>query len=217
MRSIHVTVSRGIRAAVLGGAASLALVLAVLAGTALAADQNTPPADTLGPHTHQLHGTVDSTPAAGATSFALDTERYGQVVVTLAGAAPRGNAHGRGQARSVEVMVLSELKAGERVVVQGSTSADGTSFVARRVHALPSRDGSGRPSHLVGTVAAVTTASGASTLLVKLADGTTQSVSVPAATRIRPAGETLADLRVGTKVTVVSKNGIATGVVIMPS
>jgi hypothetical protein len=52
---------------------------------------------------------------------------------------------------------------------------------------------------------------------LKLADGTTQSLSVSADTRIRPEGKTLADLTIGTKVTVISKNGAATGVVVMTS
>jgi len=57
----------------------------------------------------------------------------------------------------------------------------------------------------------------ATTLSVKLADGTTQSVTLSTDTKIRPEGKTVADLAVGTKVTVVSKNGAATGIVVMPA
>ncbi len=67
--------------------------------------------------------------------------------------------------------------------------------------------------HLVGTITNATT----TTLTVKVADGTSQSVAVSADTRIRPQGKTVADLTVGTKVTVVSKNGTATGVVVIPA
>ena len=67
--------------------------------------------------------------------------------------------------------------------------------------------------HLVGTISSAT----ATTLTFKLADGTTQSVTVSADTRIRPQGKTMADLTVGTRVTIVSKNGTATGIVLMPA
>jgi hypothetical protein len=38
---------------------------------------------------------------------------------------------------------------------------------------------------------------------------------VSADTKLHPEGKTLADLTVGTKVTVISRNGTATGVVVM--
>ncbi len=106
------------------------------------------------------------------------------------------------------------FKAGDRVVVQGRTSADAKSFIARRVHALPAAEGAGeRATHLVGSV----TISSASSLTIKLADGSSQSVAISADTKIRPQGKTVADLTVGTKVTVVSKNGTANGIVVMPA
>jgi len=98
--------------------------------------------------------------------------------------------------------------------VQGRTSADAKSFIARRVHVLPAAEGVGqRATHLVGSV----TSSSASSLTIKLADGSSQSVAISADTKIRPQGKTVADLTVGTKVTVVSKNGTATGIVVMPA
>jgi hypothetical protein len=41
-------------------------------------------------------------------------------------------------------------------------------------------------------------------------------VTVTSDTKIRPEGKTVVDLKVGTKLTGISKNGIATGVVVMP-
>ena len=52
---------------------------------------------------------------------------------------------------------------------------------------------------------------------IKLADGSSTPVSVNASTKLRPDGKTIADLTVGTKVTIVSKDGVATGVVVMPA
>jgi hypothetical protein len=217
MRSIRFRLGGQVRAAVVGGGASLLLAAATLAGTALAADQTTPAAQTpeaLGPHTHQLHGVVKTAPAAGATTFTLTTQRFGDVTVSFAGSAPRGRGHARLRARSFELAKVSDLKAGDRVVVLGHTSADGKSFVARRVHVLP---GASRPVHLVGTISGVAAPGGVTTLTIKLADSTTQSVTVSSETKIRPEGKTVTDLTVGTKVTVVSKNGAATGVVVLPA
>jgi hypothetical protein len=219
MRTTHLTFSGRVRAAFLAGGTSLVLAAASLAGTALAADQTaqtTAAVEKIGPHTHQLHGTVDATPAAGATSFVVDTERFGKVTVTFAGTSAHGKGHAHGKARASEAASAASLKAGERVIVQGRTSADGTTFTARRVHVLPNK-GAARASHLVGTIASAATSNGTTTLSIKSADGSTTSVSVTADTKVRPEGKTIADLTVGTKVTVVSKDGVATGVVVMPA
>jgi hypothetical protein len=210
MRFTHRNFGGRVWAVIIGAA----LAAATLAGTALADEQST---DKIGPHTHQLHGTVDATPAAGATTFKLDTERYGQVTVSLTASAPRGRGRGHGSARSHEISSLSDLKAGERVVVQGHTSTDGSTFIARRVHVLPEKGPADHATHLVGTISSASTTNGTTTIAVKLADGTTQSVTVSSSTKIRPEGKTVADLVAGTKVTVVEKNGAATGVVVMPA
>ncbi len=225
MRHTQLTFGGRLRAAFIGGAASLVLVGTTIAGTALAADQPTTTATTaaaqtaeaLGLHTHQLHGIVKTAPSAGATTFTLTTVRYGDVTVSFAGSTPKGRAHAHGKARSSELAKAADLKAGDRVVVLGRTSADGKSFVARRVHVLPARDAAGKATHLVGTISSVATASAGTTLMIKLADGTTQSVSVSSETKIRPVGKSVADLSVGTRVTIVSKNGTATSVVVMPT
>ena len=224
MRSTRVTFRGRLRGLVLGSAASVALTAATLAGTALAADQPSQTTaaqaeDKIGVHTHQLHGVVDSsfTASAGATTVVLDTERYGKVTVSFPANSPRGRGHGPGQAHSFDVAKVSDLKAGDRVVVQGHTSADGSMFVARRLHLLPQTGAANRTAHLVGTVASISTSNGAITLTLKLADTTTQSVTVSADTRIHPVGKTLADLTVGTKVTVVVRNGAASGIVVMPA
>jgi len=225
MRHKQLTISGRLRAAFIGGAASLVLVGTTIAGTALAADQPTTTATTaaaqtaeaLGLHTHQLHGIVKTAPSAGATTFTLTTVRYGDVTVSFAGSTPKGRAHAHGKARSSELAKAAELKAGDRVVVLGRTSADGKSFVARRVHVLPAKDAAGKATHLVGTISSVATGSAGTTLTIKLADGTTQSVSVSSETKIRPVGKSVADLSVGTRVTVVSKNGTATSVVVIPT
>ena len=221
MRHTQLTFGGRLRAAFIGGGASLVLVAATLAGPVLAADQTTAAAaqtpEAIGPHTHQLHGIVKTTPSAGATTFTLTTVRFGDVTVSFAGRTPKGRGHAQGRAHSFELATAADLKVGERVVVQGRTSADGKSFVARRVHVLPAKDAAGKPTHLVGTISSVATNSAGTTLTIKLADGTTQSVSVSSATKIRPEGKTVADLTVGTKVTVVSKNGTATGVVVLPA
>ncbi len=229
MRHTQLTFGGRLRAAFIGGGASMVLVGMTLAGTALAADQPTTTATTatqttaaaaqtpeaLGPHTHQLHGIVKTAPSAGATTFTLTTVRYGDVTVSFAGSTPKGRAHVHGKARSSELAKAADLKAGDRVVVLGRTSADGKGFVARRVHVLPAKDAPGKATHLVGTISSV--ASAGTTLTIKLADGTTQSVSVASETKIRPVGKSVADLSVGTRVTVVSKNGTATSVVVMPT
>ena len=84
------------------------------------------------------------------------------------------------------------------------------------MHVQPSHDGAHHTAHLVGTVTNVAASNGTTTLTVKLADGTSQSVAISSVTRIRPAGKSAADLSVGTKVKVVQKNGVATTVVATP-
>jgi hypothetical protein len=226
MQHRQLTFAGRVRAGFVAGAAGLLLLGTTLAGTALA-DQ-APAAQTtsssqapqaIGPHTHQIHGIVKTAPSAGSTTFVVTTERYGDVNVSFAGATAKGHGHAQahGKPRASELTSAANLKVGDRVIVQGATSADGKSFIARRVHLLPSRDTTAHPTHLVGTIASVATSGGTTTLSVKLADGTTQSVTVSSETRIRPNGKTLADLTVGTKVTLISKNGSATGVVVMPA
>ena len=212
-----------VRAAIIGGGASLILATVALAAPALAADQPTTTTTTpttttasqaIGAHTHQLHGTVKTAASAGGSSFTLTTERYGDVTVLYTATTPKRHGHARGKPRSHELASLADLKAGERVVVQGRMSSDGKTFVARRVHVLPAADAVTHVTmHLVGTISSAT----ATTLTFKLADGTSQSVTVSADTRIRPEGKTMADLTVGTRVTVVSKNGTATGIVLLPA
>src|SRR6266852_6540255 len=219
MRHKQLTISGRLRAAFIGGAASLVLVGTTIAGTALAADQPTTTATTaaaqtaeaLGLHTHQLHGVVKTAPSAGATTFTLTTARFGDVTVSFAGSTLKGRGHARGRARSFELATAADLKAGDRLVVQGRTNADGKSFVARRVQVVAAKDAVSKATHLVGMISSVATASAGTTLTIKLADGTTQSVSVSSETKIRPEGRTVADLTVGTKVTAVSKNGTPTG------
>ena len=213
------------RAAFISGGIAVLLATASVAAPAVAAEQSTAQnaaaatPQALSAHTHQIHGVVETTPAAGATSVTVTTERFGDVVVSFAATTPKGHGHARphGKARSFEVDKISDLKAGDRVVIQGRTSADGKSFVARRVHKLPALEAAAHPTHLVGTISSAATANGTTTLAIKLADGSSQSVTVSAATRIRPGGKTVADLTVGTKVTVVSKDGAATGVVVTPA
>jgi len=141
-----------VRAAILGFSASLLVAAAGLAAVPAAADPLTS-------DTHALHGVVQGTPSSGATSFVLLTDRYGKVTVNFAGSTPRSRGRMHGKARSFEVAKASDLKDLERVVVQGHTSADGTSFVARRVHVLPPKDTAGHASHLVGTITGVSSAS----------------------------------------------------------
>src|SRR5919201_234745 len=144
-----------VRAAFIGGSATLILAMAGLAGPALAADQVTTAAaapQALSEHTHQLHGTVKAAPASGATTFTVTTERYGDVTVSFAPAAAKGLGHGHGKARAHQLAKIADLKADERVVVQGRTSADGKTFVARRVHVLPAKGEGHGNAHLVGSV-----------------------------------------------------------------
>src|SRR6266487_1252457 len=85
-----------VRAALMGGGASLILATAALAAPALAADQptTTTTPQAIGPHTHQLHGTVKTATSAGASSFTLTTERYGDVTVSFNATTPNGHGHG---------------------------------------------------------------------------------------------------------------------------
>jgi uncharacterized protein DUF5666 len=209
-----------VRTAIIGGGFGVLLATASLAAPVLAADQPTTTAQTpeaIGPHTHQIHGVVKGTPASGATSFVVTTERYGDVTVTFTATVKR-HGHAQAHARSFELASLSGLKDGDRVVVQGRTSQDGKTFIARRVHVLPSAGASAHASHVVGTITAVSTSSGATTLtLAPAAGGPSQTVTVTSDTKLRPDGKTVADLKVGARVTVVNKNGTASGVVIMPS
>jgi hypothetical protein len=212
-----------VRATLIGGGASLILATTALAAPALAADQPTTTTTTttpqaIGPHTHQLHGTVKTATSAGASSFTLTTERYGDVTVSFNATTPNGHGHGHargnGNAHAHELASLGALTTGERMVVQGATSADGKTFVARRVHVLPAAEGARNGvTHLTGTVKTASS----TTLTLQLADGTTPSVAISAETRIRPQGKTVADLSAGTRVTVVSRNGAATGIVVMPA
>jgi Domain of unknown function (DUF5666) len=221
----HTVLSFGgrVRAALIGGGCTVLLATLFLAAPALAEDAPATTAqatDQIGPHTHQIHGVVKGTPASGATSFIVTTKRYGDVNVTFNGATigGRGHGHGHGHARSLEVAKVSDLKDGDRVVVQGHTSSDGKTFIARRVHLLPAKDAAHHVIHLVGTISAVSSGSNGSTMLtLTLANGSpAQTVTVNSETKIRPEGKTVADLKVGTKVVAVSTNGTATGVVVMP-
>jgi hypothetical protein len=230
MRHTQPIFSSRLWAAVMGAGASLVLTVASLPGAAVAADQSATNAggtttqtastpqtpEPLGPHTHQLHGVVKTAAASGTTTFTVTTERFGDVTVSFAGRTPKRHGHAHRRARAFEAANATDVKAGERVVIQGHTSADGKSFIARRVHVLPSKDAVARPTHLVGTISSVASANGGTSLTLKLADGTSQSFTVSSATTIRPEGKTVADLAVGTKVTVVTRNGAATGVVVLP-
>ncbi len=223
MRDFGLSFCGRLRAALTGSGLAVLLATASLAAPALAADQPasttaaTP--DAIGPHTHQIHGVVKGTPASGATSFVVTTERYGDVTVTFAGAnQTRGRGHAQGHARSFEVTNPSALKDGDRVVVQGRTSSDGKTFDARRVHVLPAENAAAHPAHVVGTIAAVSTSNGNTILTITPANGSAaQTVTVTSDATIRPDGKTPADLKVGVKITVVSRNGIATGVVVTAS
>jgi hypothetical protein len=209
------------RAAMIGGGFAVLLATASLAAPVLAADQPTTTArtpDTIGPHTHQIHGLVKGTPASGATSFVVTTDRYADVTVTFAGATVRGHAHAQEHAHSFELASLSGLKDGDRIVVQGRTSPDGKTFIARRVHLLPATGAAAHTNHILGTITAVSSSSGNTMLtLAPATGGASQTVTVTSDTKLGPDGKTVADLKVGTKVTVVTKDGTATGVVIMPS
>jgi len=221
MRHLSLSFSSRVRAAFIGGGFVVLLATAFLSAPVLAADRSTSAAtasDKIGPHTHQIHGVVKGTPASGATTFTVTTQRYGDVNVTFAGATVRGRGHQEGHARSFGVARASDLKDGDRVVVQGRTSADGSSFIARRVHLLPAKDRAAHATHMVGTISAVASTSNGTTLTLTPSNGAAaQTVTVTTDTKIRPEGKTLADLKVGSKVTVVARNGTATAVVLMPS
>lgn len=210
-----------LRAALIGSGLVVLVASAALSAPVLAADQPTSTAQTpdkIGPHTHQIHGVVKGTPAAGATTFTVTTERYGDVNVSFAGETLRGRGHTHGHGRSFDVGKAGDLKDGDRVVIQGRTSADGSSFVARRVHRLAVRGAAAHTTHLVGTISAVANASTGTSLTITPSDGTaSQTVIVSSDTRIRPDGKTTADLKVGTKVTVITRAGTFTGLVVMPS
>jgi len=218
MRHFALRFGGRMRAAMMAGGFAVLLATAWLAAPVLAADQPTTTAqagDSIGPHTHQIHGVVKGTPASGATSFVVTTERYGDVTVTFTGATVRG--HGHAYARSFELASASGLKDGDRVVVQGRTSQDGKTFVARRVHLLPATGAAAHTNHILGTITVVSTSNGNTTLtLTSASGGASQTVTVTPDTKIRPDGKTAVDLKVGTRVTVISKNGTATGVVIIP-
>src|SRR5258708_5948996 len=166
MQHPHLTFTGRVRAGFVAGAASLLLLGTALAGTALAdqapATQTTSRSQTtqaIGPHTHQLHGIVKTAPSAGSTTFVVTTERYGDVTVSFAGAAANshGRGHGHSNAHASELTTAANVKAGDRVIVQGAISADGKSFNARRVHMLPTRDTAAHPTHPVRTTASVAT------------------------------------------------------------
>src|SRR5579859_5733196 len=114
------TFSARVRAGLIGGGASVVLAIAALAAPALAADQPTTTTavpEAIGPHTHQLHGTVKT---GGSTTFTVTTSRYGDVSVSFTGATPNGhghgngNGHGNGHARAQELSNLANLTAGAR-------------------------------------------------------------------------------------------------------
>jgi len=227
MQTAHLlTLSDRARAAFVAATAGLLVLGATLPGAAMADQVSTTQStaatqqsEAIGPHTHQLHGTVKT--VSGST-FVVTTDRYGDVSVSFAGAASNGHGHGHGRgsgAAHTQVASAADIKPGDRVIVQGSTStSDPKTFNARRVHVLPGADaGQHAANHLVGTITSASTTNGTTTLTVKLTDGTSQSVTVSSASKIRPAGKTTADLTVGTKVTVVEKDGAATGVVVMPA
>ena len=221
MRHMGLSFRGRLRAAFIGGGFGVLLATASLVAPVLAADQPSATAqapDKIGPHAHQIHGVVKGTPASGATTFTVMTERYGDVNVTFTGATLRGRGHAQGHARSFDLAKASDLKDGDRVVVQGRTSADGSRFIARRVHLLPAKGAGAHATHLVGTISGMGSASNGTTLTISPTNGTaSQTVTITSDTKIRPGGKTVADLKVGIKVSVVTKNGTATGVVVMPS
>ena len=150
MQTAQLTLRGRVRAAFVAATASLVVLGTTLPGAAMADQAPTTQTtaasqqpQAIGSHTHQLHGVVKTAPSSGSTTFVVTTDRYGDVTVSLTGAGSNGHAHGHGHghgsgaAGAVAVATTAEVKAGERVVVQGSTSADGKTFVARRVHVLP--------------------------------------------------------------------------------
>jgi hypothetical protein len=138
-----------VHATFVGAGVAALFATAVLSAPVVAADQSSTSAqvtDAIGPHTHQVHGVVKGTPGSGATSFVVTTQRHGDVTVTVSNststaATNTGHGHGKGQgnaqAQASQGAAVSDLKDGTRVVVQGHTSSDGNTFVARRIHLLP--------------------------------------------------------------------------------
>src|SRR5437868_12543574 len=123
MRTTPRTLTARLRTSLLGGGASLLLIGTALTATAVAAEQtssnttsstqttNAPQVqDAIGPHTHQLHGIVKTAPSSNGTTFALTTERFGDVSVSFAGATPGARGHARGHARSFEIAAAADLK-----------------------------------------------------------------------------------------------------------
>lgn len=220
MKLTHAMPGR-LRAALISTSASLLLIGSTLAMPVMAADQTAAssaaqPADV--PHGHQIHGTVKTAASGSGTTFTVTTERFGDISVSFAGAAPHGRAAGRGHARSHQAATAADIKVGERIVAQGEYSSDGKSFVARRVHVLPAddQDSATKVSHGLATITSVSTQDNVTSLTLKFSDNSSQTVTLAADAKIRPHGKTVADLKAGTRVTVVSKGGVATGVVVMP-
>ena len=235
MQSTQCTLGGRVWTALVAASASLLLVGTTLTGAAWADQEQgqttaaSQQPEALGAHTHQVHGTVKTVPSSGSSTFVVTTKRFGDVTVSLAGAttAPaNGHGHGHGKgSNAAGTSSAANLKTGDRVVVHGSTSADGKTFTATRMHVLPPQDAAQQSSqgtaqhttHLAGTVTSAATSNGTTTLSIKLADGTSQSITVSSTTRIRPAGKTAADLTIGTNVTVVQRNGAAATVVALPA
>jgi hypothetical protein len=238
MQSAEFTLGSRVRTAMVAASASLLVAGTTLTGAAWADQgQNNQTSaasqqpEALSLHTHTLHGTVKT---GGSSTFVVTTTRYGDVTVSVAATTSNGNGHGRGHGHgngngsgATGSSNTASLTAGERVVVQGSPSADLKTFNARRVHVLPasgsdqatgqSHDGSQQATRVAGTVTSTSSSNGTTTLTVKLADGTSQSATIPSTARIRPVGKTAADLTVGTKVSVVQRNGTVTTVVVVPA
>src|SRR5262249_22310842 len=146
----------------------------------------------LGRHTRLIHGTGESVSGSG---FVLTTGRYGDVNVTLPTSTSTSNREPNGHGRRPQTRTAAPVRGGGGAVVLGRTSADGKSFVARRVQVLGARQGGAtRTAHLVGTVVSAS----ATSITVKLADGTSQTVSVAGDVKIKLDGKTVADLVAGT-------------------
>jgi hypothetical protein len=220
------TLGRRLRAALVAGGLATAVATATVAAPVLAADQptttQTPPTPPTTAaerpiHGRQVHGVVEE--VKDATTFVLRTEKHGKVTVEFKGATVKGRGHDRGKARAYQVASVQDLAKGDRVVALGHLSEDATKFVAKRVYKLPTKVAK-KVQHTTGTFAAYTR-DGADKLTITLADGTTQSFSVTPQTRVRsPDGLTLVDvanLSNTTKLTVVSKDGTATAIVIPPT
>ncbi len=88
-----------------------------------------------------------------------------------------------------QVSATTELKAGDRVIVLASTSADSKTLLACCVHVLPTAGTVAHASHPVGMIASVATSTGTTRLSMHLADGTRQSVTVSADPKIRPSAK----------------------------